>query len=521
MKVWAEKFGRKLLSFLSNWSKSTALLCGILLSTALPPYYQLWAAFLSFSTVMYLCAAENKLSRLAGIGYWFGFGYFACGFYWIGNALLVDAGKTGWLYPLVLLLNGAAFGVFTILPFMLSKFGKNTVLKIVIVASSWGLCTEWLRGVLFTGFPWNPLSSIMAFRPALLQTLALWGTYGLSMLVVVMASWGAVWLVKPQKKTFLAVFLAPVMLMVLWGYGEGIILSKRQVEDGDSIMVRLVQPSIPQSLKWEADAAEQNLKEYIELSQAKDSDFVDFVIWGETATPFDIVEDIKHNALISSAAPRYGYLITGFLRYEPFGDRYRPFNSFAVINRRGEIKGLYDKSHLVPFGEYIPFREYMPSWVRPLTNTVSEFGRGQKYQTIKLADFPEFAPLICYEVIFSDEIVRKTNKPKWAIVLTNDGWYGISSGPYQHLVAAQMRAVEEGISIVRSANSGISAVINPYGQITARIPLGVRGKADALVKPDESHVTLFGYVGNIIPLFMGFIGLFAALFISGLFKRKA
>jgi apolipoprotein N-acyltransferase len=137
-----------------------------------------------------------------------------------------------------------------------------------------------------------------------------------------------------------------------------------------------------------------------------------------------------------------------------------------------------------------------------------------------LEEFPEFAPLICYEIIFSDEIVRKTNKPKWAVVLTNDGWYGISSGPYQHLVAAQMRAVEEGISIVRSANSGISAVIDSYGRITAQLPLGAKGKIDTLVKPDESHGTLFGYVGNIIPVLMGLAALFTALFISGLFRFK-
>ena len=136
---------------------------------------------------------------------------------------------------------------------------------------------------------------------------------------------------------------------------------------------------------------------------------------------------------------------------------------------------------------------------------VGQFAKGEKYQTIKLDSYAEFAPLICYEVIFSGQIVRKQNKPKWAVVLTNDGWYGISAGPYQHLVAAQMRAVEEGISVVRSANSGISAVINPYGKITSKIGLAERGYVDDTVKISMSHDTLFGQYGNMIPLLMALI----------------
>jgi apolipoprotein N-acyltransferase len=177
---------------------------------------------------------------------------------------------------------------------------------------------------------------------------------------------------------------------------------------------------------------------------------------------------------------------------------------------------LYDKSHLVPFGEYIPWRDYFPQWVRPLANNVAEFGRGEQFKTITIDGYPEFAPLICYEVIFSDDVVRKENKPQWMIVLTNDGWYGNSAGPHQHLVAAQMRAVEEGMTVVRSANSGISAVINPYGEIKAKIPLGAREAADALVKPDEAYQTPFGKYGNKIPLVMS-----GALFLLALLWSAA
>ena len=151
---------------------------------------------------------------------------------------------------------------------------------------------------------------------------------------------------------------------------------------------------------------------------------------------------------------------------------------------------------------------------------VGQFAKGEKYQAIKLDSYAEFAPLICYEVIFSGQIVRKQNKPKWAVVLTNDGWYGISAGPYQHLVAAQMRAAEEGISIVRSANSGISAVINPYGIITSQIGLSERGYIDDTVKISMSHDTLFGKYGNTIPLLMALLLILTAAGLNYFTKKS-
>lgn len=510
---------QSVLEFVAKYHKFSALLCGTLLAVALPPFYQLWAAFVSFSLMLYISSRKDSLCNLAAIGYWFGFGYFALGFYWIGNALLVDIERTGWLYPITLVLNGAFFGVFAIFPFMLTKFSKLIFLKILLLASGWCL-SEWFRGFFLTGFPWNPISSVLAISPNLLQTLAWWGTYGLSLIVVIIFAWPTIWLNKPNYKTFIAALLAPIALVVLWEYGTFVISHRPKINHGKAIMVRLVQPSIPQSLKWDKESLEENLKEYVELSHGLDSNHIDFTLWGETAVPYDLTYDMEQVRKIRQSAPRYGYLISGFIRYEPDGNRYKPFNSFGVMNRKGSVVAVYDKSHLVPFGEYIPLREYLPKWIKPVANTISEFGRGIKFETIKLEDYPEFAPLICYEIIFSDEVVRKDNKPKWAIVLTNDGWYGISSGPYQHLVAAQMRAVEEGISIVRSANSGISAVVNPYGEVTAQIPLGERGFLDTMVKPDEARKTIFGICGNYIPLTMSCLILLFAFLLSRIKFRK-
>lgn len=492
--------------------KTAAFCLGCLLAAALPPFYYFGAAFLAFSGLVWLCCQVTGKTALAATGYWFGFGFFAAGFYWIGNALLVDAEQTGWLYPFVLFLNGAFFGIFTIVPIYITRYGKTVVAKLLLLAAGWGLCAEWLRGVFLTGFPWNPVSSILAFHPAMLQTLSWWGTYGLSVVAVALFSLPAVALVHPQKKQMWAVGVAALFPVLLWGYGEFVLPPKGEIPSGQQIKIRLVQPSIPQELKWNRTVMEENFRKYIDLSRQEGLNNADFVVWGETASAFDLTFDKAHRIAASSAVPATGYLISGSLRYEINGNDYTPYNSMLVIDSAGNVVDVYNKSHLVPFGEYIPLRKYLPAWVRPVANTIAEFGKGRQYQTITLDGYPEFAPLICYEVIFPGQVVRKENKPKWMVVVTNDGWYGLSSGPEQHLVAAQMRAVEEGISVVRSANSGISAIISPYGQITARIGLNKTGVADGVVYADQARQTLFGRFGNrLLLLLCGFFLLCAVL----------
>ena len=485
----------------------------MLLVAALPPFYHTWAVFAAFCGVFALSQKQSSVKRLSAIGYWFGFGYFSAGFYWVGNALLIDAAKTGWLYPFVLLFGGGFFGLFTIFPFALMKFVKTRFSKILLLAVGWFLSTEWLRSVFLTGFPWNPLSSVLAFNPLWLQTLAWLGTYGLSMLIVIMTALPAVWLLNPHKRNIWAPFCSLLLILGLYIYGDFALVQWGKLNVGEQINVRLVQPSIPQTMKWSRDAVEKNFVQYVDLSRAEGLENIDFVIWGETASPFNLAYDLEHRVMAQEAVPPKGYLLAGMLQdgYEQNTGDYLLYNSLAAMDYFGQIHGIYSKNHLVPFGEYIPLRQYLPKWVKPLTNMVGQFAKGEKYQTIKLDGYAEFAPLICYEVIFSGQIVRKQNKPKWAVVLTNDGWYGISAGPYQHLVAAQMRAVEEGISIVRSANSGISAVINPYGIITSQIGLSEHGYIDDTVKISMSHDTLFGKYGNLAPLCLaGLLVLLAA-----------
>lgn len=503
--------------------KTSALLFGLLLVAALPPFYHTWAVFTAFCGVFALSQKQSSVKRLSAIGYWFGFGYFSAGFYWIGNALLIDAAKTGWLYPFVLLLGGGFFGLFTIFPFAVMKLGKNIFSKILLLAAGWYFSAEWLRSVFLTGFPWNPLGSVLAFNPLWLQTLAWWGTYGLSMMIVVIATLPAVWLLKPNKRNLWTPLCSLLLISGLYIYGDFALVQWGKLNVGEQIRVRLVQPSIPQTMKWSRDAIEKNFAQYVDLSRAEGLENIDFVVWGETASPFNLVYDLEHRLMAQEAVPPKGYLLAGILQdgYDTNTGDYLLYNSLAAMDYFGQIHDIYSKNHLVPFGEYIPLRKYLPKWIKPLTNMIGQFGKGEKYQTLKLDGYAEFAPLICYEVIFSGQIVRRQNKPKWAVVLTNDGWYGISAGPYQHLVAAQMRAVEEGISIVRSANSGISAVINPYGIITSQIGLSERGYIDDTVKISMSHQTLFGEYGNKIPLIVAMLLVIISASFNFLQKAKS
>ena len=503
--------------------KTVSLLSGLLAAGALPPFFCWWLLFLAFGGVFALGYGQNSIKRLSAIGYWFGFGYFSAGFYWIGNALLIDAAKTGWMYPFVLFLGGAFFGLFTIFPFSVMKLGKTLFSKILLLSAGWFLSAEWLRSVFLTGFPWNPLSSVLAFNPIWLQTLAWWGTYGLSMVVVIIATLPAVWLIKPNKRNILAPLCSLLLISGLYIYGDFALVQWGKLNVGEQIRVRLVQPSIPQTMKWSRDAVEKNFAQYIELSRAEGLENVDFVIWGETASPFNLAYDLEHRVMAQEAVPPKGYLLAGMLQdgYDQNTGDYVLYNSLAAMDYWGQIHDIYGKNHLVPFGEYIPFRQYLPKWIKPVTNMIGQFAQGEKYQTIKLGKYAEFAPLICYEIIFSGQIVRKQNKPKWAVVLTNDGWYGISAGPYQHLVAAQMRAVEEGISVVRSANSGISAVINPYGIITSKIGLAERGYVDDVVHIGQSHSTLFGRFGNFVPLAISVFLVLLSLILNKIAKKFA
>jgi len=504
----------QLKNFIKEHSKTTALLLGVLSIRALPPYFFFPVLFLTFSSLLVLLQSARNYKRAFALGYWFGFGFYACGLAWIGNALLIDAKTFGWLYPIAFLSAGAFFGLFSAFPAWLSFYFKNIYAKYLAFAA-WWVIFEWIRSFILTGFPWNLLGTTMAFSPAAIQSASVFGTYGLSLLVIMAASAPALAFIR-RDKTSLITTLSLIIILLSGNIGSGFLRLKHL---GDSqtgkTSIRIVQPAIPQSMKWSPVSLDDNINKYVSLSQEPGFEQADFVIWGETASPFPLDYDEYYRTLVTAAVPQDGHLITGLVRYQADeNNRYQPLNSMLVMNKGGIIEGFYDKSHLVPFGEYIPLRHWLPGWIRPITNTIANFKAGNGPTKLNIGDHPSFGAAICYEIIFPTQIISSGNKPEWLINLTNDGWYGDSAGPHQHLVTAQMRAVEEGITVVRAANTGISAVINRLGQITASLPLNHSGVLDAELPEKLSISTVYGKYGNIIPLILCFLNICLAFMLK-------
>ena len=495
------------------WPKTQALALGFLSVAILPPYYFFPLSLICFSGLYLLLYHNPKKSQSFGIGYWFGFGHFSLGLSWAANALLIDAETYGWLYPIAIAAAGLFFGLFIGLPAILSTFFKSPWSKLLAFTGLWGL-SEWLRSFILTGFPWNLLGSALTFNPQYFQTVSIYGTYGLSMMLLLWSMLPGIWFLSAKKSKICAFGIFILLPLLVCGYGHTRInqLSPQFATPG--LTVRMVQPSIAQNKKWDISALEENFSQHIALGTAEGLEKVDFVIWGETASPFPLDMDSRHREQILASIPPHGYLITGLVRIQttPYG-QLLPYNSMMIINKQGEIENYYDKSHLVPFGEYIPLRRFLPAWIKPITNTVANFEAGPGPRTLQIGTYPPFGVLICYEIIFPSEITNPNQRPEWLINLTNDAWYGDSSGPRQHLVSARLRAVEEGLSIIRVANSGISAGIDPLGRIIGQIPLNQPQILDIRLPSQLSTKSIYGQYGNFIPLLLITLNIILAIYL--------
>lgn len=501
-----------------QYRKTISALLGIAATFALPPYYQIWILVLSFSGLAVLLSKAISAKQALALGYWFGFGFFAVGLLWIVNALTLDIKSFWWLIPITLAASGAFFGIFVAVPAFGSHFFRGIWAKVVAFAVLWGIC-EWIRSFLFTGFPWNLLGSTLAFDHRLLQPASIFGTYGLSVITVLVAMLPAA-AIKTSKKNVLIVVLCETILIAgIVGFGK---YRTDLLDNSDlsEIKIRIVQPSIPQSMKWNYNELEHNFSDYIEMSQAPGFETINAVIWGETASTFPLALDRAHFYEVLPAVPDDGFLITGSIDYYPDDDdRWLPVNAGMVLKHGKGIIDTYAKSHLVPFGEYIPLRKFIPAKLRPITNVIADFRAGKGVRTIHTDKLPPFGILICYEIIFPHKVTNKKDRPQWLINLTNDGWYGESAGPYQHLATAQLRAAEEGLTIVRAANSGVSALISRSGEVLTSISLHKRGNLDFNLPKDLSVVTPYSKYGNLMFAIMSAFLSVLALGVSLISKR--
>ena len=496
--------------YLIFFSCLTALCSGGLSGLIFPPFYSAcwgYAAFISF--LIFLFFNERSKKELFWYGYIFGFAFFAVCFSWINNALLVDEERLGSFVPLTVFAIGSFFGLFWAIPAVLSGFFKNICSRMFFFAGVF-VFMEWVRSFIFTGFPWNLLGTALAFDVRLIEGAKYIGTYGLSLCLLVFCLGISLVLIGLIKRRWYWQSLG--FLLVPLGFVLAAALRFEPVDDLSGLTVRLVQPSIPQTLKWNKESLYQNFRKYIDLSSQEPADDVDMVVWGETASPYFLDHDALHLFELREAIPNKGFLLTGVLRLSMENGEIVPYNSMFVINHEGQIKDYYDKAHLVPFGEYLPFREYLPEFMHSVADIIGELGQGEKHKNIRVSGLPMMGGAICYESIFPKDVINQKNRPEILVVLANDGWYGISAGPYQHFVAAQMRAIEEGITVIRSGNNGISGVIAPNGEILGAIGLNEIGVSDVKLPKVLFKKTLYGQYGNAIPLILVLLVLLLAFF---------
>jgi len=483
----------------ASWRRraGVAFCLGVLAVGAMAPLYLVFLLIPAFTGLNWLIISASGARAAAAVGWWFGLGYFISGLYWISNALVISLEKfsspaTLAPYPAVLAL-AAALALYPALASMLSHRlgrGLSGVGRVLVLAAVW-TAVEWLRGWLLTGFPWNSVGAAWVFSDEMIQSVAVVGTYGLGLLTVAAAAMPGA-LAEGGKRPMLIAF---AVLAAVWAGGA---VRLAGAADGmvDGVRLRLVQPNIAQRDKWRSDLRRDNLFEQIRMSKAPaDGAPPTHVIWSETASTYVLSRDKGARDVLAGAAPRGGLLITGSPRSTPRGaPQRRVFNSLHALDGGGGIVATYDKQHLVPFGEYMPLKGWFG--IGKLTEGAMDFTPGPGPQTIKLDGLPPVSPLICYEVIFPGRVVDGSNRPDWLLNVTNDGWYGASSGPYQHFDQARLRAVEEGLPLVRVANTGITAIVDGYGRILGKLDLGEKGVLDGgLPQPLESR-TFYGRLAD-------------------------
>ncbi|HZK91453.1 MAG TPA: apolipoprotein N-acyltransferase [Stellaceae bacterium] len=504
------------LAALQGWRRyGAAFLLGALLAAALPPVDLTPLVFIVFPLYLWLDDGSATPWASAKLAYFFALGHFAAGFYWIAAALFVDIAKFWWALPFVVLGVPALLSVFVAACLYAAALAKARlrlpgVARACLFAVAWGVA-EWLRGHLFTGFPWNLTGYVWAggFPGALamLQSAAWVGIYGVGFVTVLAASLlsllGTPSLAPLAPLRRSAPAIAAALLILVPAAAGAIRLHLTPVAE-TGIWLRLVQPSIAETMKWDPAAAEANFHRLIELSSAPSDHKLAAVIWPEAATPFFLERDEEHRAAIAAVAPPGGYVITGALRGKPLaGPLDQVWNSVEVVGPANKIIAQYDKAHLVPFGEYMPWSDVLP--FKKLTPGSIDLSAGPGPQTVSLPHLPSFDPLICYEAIFPGAIVDPTDRPAWLLNVSNDAWYGRSSGPYQHFAMARTRAVEEGLPLVRVANNGITGVVDADGRVLAHTGLNAVGYADIML-PDPANPTPYSRFGD---------WLFLALLLAG------
>lgn len=506
---------------LSGWRRlGIAVALGAVSALAYAPFYVWPIFFLTFPALVILIdgtRSRRPWLEAALVGWAFGFGYFLIGLHWVGFAFVVDADRHAWLLPFVALLFPGGLALFFALAAGLARLAwANGVGRIALLAASLA-AVEWLRGHILTGFPWNLPGYTWSGFDAMFQTASIYGIYGLSLVTLFAVLLPAALVNADGRPTgrYWPPIASVEILLALLAFGL-VRIPSGPVGDVEKVALRIVQPNVPQSEKWKPELLARNWKLLLDLTRQSGLETRTHIIWPEAAPPFFLLEEPDGLQMIAEVLPDTATLLTGVVRVERDGETRRFFNSMGVITGDGRVIQTYDKAHLVPFGEYLPFYQLLePLGVTKITGGSEGYSQGKGVRTLTIPGTPSFGPLICYEVIFPGAVIEAGKRPEWLMTLTDDSWFGPWTGPYQHLGIAKVRAAEEGLPIVRAASTGVSAVIDPFGRVVASLELDKTGILDAAL-PRAIAPTIYSFVGDAI-----FALMLIALTIVGLFFYRS
>ncbi len=449
---------------LSGWrADGTAFLAGLVAALALPPLFVLPALLVAIPALLCLIQGARGPAVAARRGWWFGFGLNIVGLYWITEAILIEADRFWWLVPLAVPGLATVLAVFVAVPAAVARRARPGWRAALVLAGAWVL-SDLARQFVATGFPWNPLGSVWELpgRPGdiMIQAASLVGVHGLTLATLVLA---ATPLLGPAWR------IGGLVLLALW-CDFGVVRLERPMPPAPDLTVLLIQGNVAQGQKWDRALMVSIFRHYLDLTRqavAEADGRPAVVVWPETASPALLENDSRARELIADAAGGAQALI-GSVRFDAAD---RPRNSVFAIGAGGTIEAIYDKWHLVPFGEY------EPTWLPVAVQLVpgGGFASGPGPRTLHIPGLPPVGVLICYEAIFPSEVIDESDRPNWIVNVTNDAWFGNSTGPRQHLAAARMRAVEEGLPLLRAANTGISAAFDGRGHEVARLGMQQTG----------------------------------------------
>lgn len=505
---WMQR-GGAMVRAATGWRRwLVATLAGAGAALAMAPVYALPLLAVGFTVLILLMdgASVHVRKRRSGFaaGWFFGFGYFLVGVYWMSFSMFVQADQFAWMAPFAILGMPAFLGLF---------FGAACAAAVSWWRPGWARIFlfaavfsvfEYARGHVLTGLPWNLPSQALAGSAMGAQTAAWWGAYGLTLIVVFLSAAPAAGIEKQESRLAgLGVALAGTAL--IFAVGAVRLALPEPPGDGRNL-VRIVQPNIPQREKINWDLWARNFERQLEHSTSPvPPDAQLFIVWPENGAPL-LSEAATALSVLSRDLPENSVLISGAVRRESNGEEdERYYNSVAIVEETPQGRRVtkhYDKHHLVPLGEYLPFYDFLSavglSQLTPYAD--SGFTAGAGPRTIE-AGGSSFSPMVCYEAIFPGASYPKAERPDWLVTVTNDAWYGDTSGPRQHLDMARLRSVETGLPMARSANTGVSALIDGKGRILSRIKLYKAGKIDAPLPPPLPP-TLYVRAGDWIFLVM-------------------